>query len=82
MPIADAGLLDVGGVVMRRAGPCTAGADCERKIEIQDLDAQISVRFDPRCLDVVDVDATLAAGAAGAFVTARYRQAQANQAGA
>ena len=81
VPIADAGLLDVGGVVMRRAGPCTPAVDCEREIEIQDPSAQMSVRLDPRGPRVIDVDAALAAGAAaGAFVTTQRNQA--NQSGA
>lgn len=79
MPIADAGLLDFAAADKLGAGPCTAGADCEREIEIQDLQTQISVRLDPCGARVIDVNPALAAGA---FVTARYRQAQANQAGA
>jgi hypothetical protein len=69
VPMADARLLDFGVAVMLRAGPCTAGADCEREIEIQDLHTQNSVRLDPRGARVIDVNPALAAGA---FVTARH----------
>jgi hypothetical protein len=75
VPIADAGLLDHGATVTLRGGPCTLALDGEREIEIQDPNAQMSVRLDPRGPRVIDVDAALAAGAAsGAFVTTRCHQ--------
>jgi hypothetical protein len=81
VPIADAELLDHGATVTLRCGRCTLALDGEREIEIQNPNAQVSVRLDPRGPRVIDVDAALAAGAtAGAFVTARDHQA--NQAGA
>jgi hypothetical protein len=81
VPVADAGLLDHGAAVTLRGGPCTLALDGEREIEIQNPNARISVRLDPRGPRVIDVDAALAAGAAaGAFVTARHDQA--GQAGA
>jgi hypothetical protein len=76
VPIADAGLLDHDATFTLRGGPCTLAFDGEREMEIQDPSAQIAVRLDPRGPRVIDIDAALAAGAAaGAFVTARDRQA-------
>jgi hypothetical protein len=81
VPIATAELLDHGASVDLRGGPCTLGFDGEREIEVQDPNAQITVRLDPRGPRVIDVDAALAAGAAaGTFVTGRDHPA--NQAGA
>ncbi len=74
VPIADAGILEHGATVTLRGGPCTLAFDGEREVEIQDPNAQISVRLDPRGPRVINVDAALAAGsAAGAFVTTRDR---------
>jgi hypothetical protein len=75
VPIARAELLDPSAVVALRGGPCTLAFDGEREIEIQDPNAQISVRLDPHGPRVIDVDAALTAGAAvGAFVNARDHQ--------
>lgn len=76
VPVADAELLDHDASFTLRGGPCTLAFDGEREIEVQNPNAQISVRLDPRGPRVIDVDAALAVGAAaGAFITVRDHQA-------
>jgi hypothetical protein len=69
VPIAAARLLRHGETVRLNGGPCTIALDGEREIEMRDAGARLAVRLDPRGPRVIEIEATLRAGAvAGVFV--------------
>jgi predicted polyphosphate/ATP-dependent NAD kinase len=77
--VTAARLLRHGETVTLNGGPCTIALDGEREIEMRDSGARLAVRLDPRGPSVVDVEATLTAGAvAGVFV--RPARPEVNQA--
>lgn len=68
VPIASARLVNQGETITLAGGPCTIALDGEREIEIRDASTTLAVRLNPIGPRVVDVEATLQAGAAaGAF---------------